>query len=156
MAGETDPEKTREPGEDGVNAQRNATSNLPGRDEEKRGRGRTVESDTPNSTSTTTSTSTMAPLFATESGLGRLTSTIRRDGREFLDQPPPLPFNLREHKLSISIFTFLALAECCFVPVALYYGLSKGTDLRSGKFSTMSVLEPCQNHRRTDNHGLQA
>lgn len=55
------------------------------------------------------------------------------DKRKRTDGPPPLPFDLRQHKLSIGIFSFLAYAECCFVPIALYYGLSKGTKMRSGK-----------------------
>jgi len=65
------------------------------------------------------------------SALQRFTSITRRDGRH-LQEPPELPFNLRDHKLSLSIFTFLALAECCFVPVAFYYGFSQGTNVRSG------------------------
>ncbi|KEF59096.1 uncharacterized protein A1O9_03940 [Exophiala aquamarina CBS 119918] len=72
-----------------------------------------------------------APNAAQDSALQRFTSTTRRDGRH-LREPPELPFNLRHHKLSLSIFTFLALAECCFVPVAFYYGFSQGTNVRSG------------------------
>lgn len=68
-----------------------------------------------------------------DSALGRFTSITRRDGRH-LQEPPSLPFNLRHHKLSLSIFTFLALAECCFVPIAFYYGFSQGTNVRSGTF----------------------
>lgn len=68
-----------------------------------------------------------------DSALGRFNSITRRDGRH-LQEPPSLPFNLRDHKLSLSIFTFLALAECCFVPVAFYYGFSQGTNVRSGMY----------------------
>lgn len=70
---------------------------------------------------------------APDSALGRFASITRRDGRH-LQEPPSLPFNLRHHKLSLSIFTFLALAECCFVPIAFYYGFSQGTNVRSGTF----------------------
>lgn len=80
----------------------------------------------------TSSRSTTAPLVNVSS-LERFNTITRRDAREQLDGPPALPFNLRHHKLALSIFTFLALAECCFIPLSLYYGLSKGTDMRSGK-----------------------
>lgn len=48
------------------------------------------------------------------------------------ERPPPLPYCLWDHKLSISFFWFLILAESCFVPVSLYYGLIYGTNLRHG------------------------
>ncbi|KIX02799.1 uncharacterized protein Z518_08742 [Rhinocladiella mackenziei CBS 650.93] len=75
--------------------------------------------------------STITPLEA-EASIERSNSMTQRDGREKLDEPPALPFNLRDHKLSLSIFALLALAECCFIPISLYYGLSKGTNMRSG------------------------
>ncbi|KAI1627728.1 hypothetical protein EDD37DRAFT_273896 [Exophiala viscosa] len=56
------------------------------------------------------------------------------DSRRRIDGPPRLPFDLRQHKLSIAIFAFLAYAECCFIPLGLYYGLSKGTSMRSGLY----------------------
>lgn len=71
------------------------------------------------------------PEAAQDSVLQRFNSITRRDGRH-LQEPPELPFNLRDHKLSLSIFTFFALAECCFVPVAFYYGFSQGSNVRSG------------------------
>lgn len=46
--------------------------------------------------------------------------------------PPPLPYCLWDHKLSITFFWFLILAESCFVPISLYYGLIYGTNLRHG------------------------
>lgn len=70
-----------------------------------------------------------------QSNLEKFNSITRRDKRHHLDVPPPLPIDLRRHKFSISVFTFLALAECCFVPIGFYYGLSKGTNMRSGKLS---------------------
>ena len=84
------------------------------------------------------STSTTAPLV-TEYHLEEFNTTTRHEKREQLDGPPELPFNLGDHKLSLSIFAFLALAECCFVPIALYYGLSKGTNMRSG----MPTISAC-------------
>jgi hypothetical protein len=73
------------------------------------------------------------PEPAQDSALERFNSITRRDGRH-LQEPPALPFNLRDHKVSLSIFTFLALAECCFVPIAFYYGFSQGTNVRSGTY----------------------
>jgi len=64
--------------------------------------------------------------------LERFISITRRDARDRLNEPPRLDFDLRHHKVSLSIFAFLVLAECCFIPIALYYGLSKGTNMRSG------------------------
>ncbi len=68
------------------------------------------------------------------STLEKFTSLTRRDGRERLDEPPALPFDIRHHKTSVSIFAILVLAECCIVPLVLYYAL-KSTKLRSGKLS---------------------
>lgn len=51
---------------------------------------------------------------------------------EINERPPPLPYCLWDHKLSISFFWFLILAESCFVPISLYYGLIYGTNLRHG------------------------
>ena len=51
---------------------------------------------------------------------------------EISEGPPPLPYNLREHKLTIAFFWFLIATECCFVPISFYYGLSNATDLRPG------------------------
>ncbi|KAF4460900.1 hypothetical protein FALBO_12315 [Fusarium albosuccineum] len=46
--------------------------------------------------------------------------------------PPALPYNLREHKLTISIFWFLILAECTLIPIVFYFTISNLTDLRPG------------------------
>jgi hypothetical protein len=54
------------------------------------------------------------------------------DTFDIKESPPPLPYCLRHHKLSISFFWFLILAESCFVPISLYYGLTYGTNLRHG------------------------
>lgn len=45
---------------------------------------------------------------------------------------PYLPYNLRDHKFSIAIYWTAIGAECCFIPISFYYGLSNGTDLRPG------------------------
>lgn len=90
------------------------------------------------SNSTALTNTPLVPEPETETRLARFNSVTARDGRN-LDGPPPLPFNLREHKLSLSIFTLLALAECCFVPIAFYYGFSQGSNVRSGMLS--HVLE---------------
>lgn len=45
---------------------------------------------------------------------------------------PHLPYNLRDHKLSIAIYWTLISAECCLIPISFYYGLSNGTSLRPG------------------------
>ncbi|OQU98802.1 hypothetical protein CLAIMM_04531 [Cladophialophora immunda] len=101
--------------------------------------GRVTDDDaaTPATSSTTSNTVSSAPsppamASIKESKFREFYNLTHGDRRTRLDTPPPLPFDLREHMLSISIFTFLALAECCFLPVALYYGLTYGTDLRSG------------------------
>jgi hypothetical protein len=56
------------------------------------------------------------------------------------DIPPPLPYSCWNHKLSIGIFWFFILAETCFVPISLYYGLWFGTTVRHG--ARMSFLFP--------------
>jgi len=64
--------------------------------------------------------------------LDKFISMTRRDARERLEEPPALPFDIAHHKLSVSIFTVLVIAECCIVPLALYYALKYGTNMRSG------------------------
>ncbi|ETN46662.1 uncharacterized protein HMPREF1541_00848 [Cyphellophora europaea CBS 101466] len=49
-----------------------------------------------------------------------------------VDGPPPLPYNLREHKLTISIFWFLILTECTLIPLIFYYTIANLTDMRRG------------------------
>lgn len=91
----------------------------------------TVDSNNP-SASSSDSAKARPPNLKSE----KFTSLVRGDRRRRLDTPPPLPFDLRDHKVSISIFTLLALAECCFLPIGLYYGLIYGSSLRIGKFVT--------------------
>ncbi|ETI22821.1 hypothetical protein G647_06897 [Cladophialophora carrionii CBS 160.54] len=76
--------------------------------------------------------STIEPPPANHPTLEKFTSLTHRDARERLDGPPALPFNMRDHKLSVSIFTLLVIAECTIVPLVLYYGLKYGTTMRSG------------------------
>lgn len=52
--------------------------------------------------------------------------------REVASEPPPLPYSLYEHKLTIFVFWFLIAAESCFIPISFYYGLLFGTNLRHG------------------------
>jgi hypothetical protein len=47
---------------------------------------------------------------------------------------PLLPYNLREHKRSIVLYWFAIFAESFLLPISLYYGLSKGTDMRPGAY----------------------
>lgn len=83
-------------------------------------------------TASNSTTLTIAPLVPEpETTITRFNSVTARDGRH-LQGPPELPFNLRHHKRALFIFTFLCLAECCFVPIAFYYGFSQGTNVRSG------------------------
>lgn len=49
-----------------------------------------------------------------------------------LAEPPPLPYNLREHKLMIFLFWFLILTECTLIPIIFYFAISNLTDLRAG------------------------
>lgn len=67
------------------------------------------------------------------------------DKREINERPPPLPYCLWDHKLAISVFWFLILAESFFVPIALYYGLIYGTNLREGARKSSSRFLPCPN-----------
>ncbi|KAG4274361.1 hypothetical protein FPRO06_03243 [Fusarium proliferatum] len=46
--------------------------------------------------------------------------------------PPPLPYNLHEHKLMIFLFWFLILTECTLIPIIFYFTISNLTDLRPG------------------------
>lgn len=47
---------------------------------------------------------------------------------------PRLPYNLRDHKLSIAIYWTAIFAESFALPIGLYYGLSNGTDMRAGAY----------------------
>ncbi|KPM42773.1 hypothetical protein AK830_g3783 [Neonectria ditissima] len=63
-------------------------------------------------------------------------SSLSTPGKEPPDDvaagPPALPYNLREHKLTISLFWFLILTECTLIPIIFYFTISKLTDLRPG------------------------
>ncbi|KAJ9609601.1 hypothetical protein H2200_005929 [Cladophialophora chaetospira] len=80
--------------------------------------------------SETGTSTTVPPVNSTT--LNKFVSLTRRDARERLDEPPALPFDVRHHKTSVAIFTFLVVAECCIVPLALYYALKYTTNMRSG------------------------
>ena len=88
--------------------------------------------------SAASSPSTLADLAKLDANT---TNTLTHgDSRRRIDGPPRLPIDLRRHKSSIAIFAFLAYAECCFIPLGLYYGLSKGTSMRSGKSSHHTAM----------------
>lgn len=46
--------------------------------------------------------------------------------------PPPLPYDLREHKVTIAAFWFLIFTECTLIPVVFYFTISRLTDMRPG------------------------
>ncbi|KAH7179908.1 uncharacterized protein B0J16DRAFT_272559 [Fusarium flagelliforme] len=46
--------------------------------------------------------------------------------------PPPLPYNLREHKLMIFLFWMLILTECTLIPIIFYFCINYLTDMRPG------------------------
>ena len=46
--------------------------------------------------------------------------------------PPPLPYNLREHKLMIFLFWMLILTECTLIPIIFYFCIANLTDMRPG------------------------
>ena len=48
------------------------------------------------------------------------------------DGLPRLPYNLREHKLTIAAFWFLIFAECTLIPIVFYFTISRLTDMRPG------------------------
>lgn len=55
--------------------------------------------------------------------------------------PPPLPFDLREHKRMILLFAFLFVTETCFIPEGIYYGLVYGTSVsKNGIFWIITSL----------------
>lgn len=60
--------------------------------------------------------------------------------RDVAAAPPPLPYSLKEHKFTISLFWFLIAAESCFIPISFYYGLTFGTNLRHGARKISRVL----------------
>lgn len=47
---------------------------------------------------------------------------------------PLLPYNLRDHKLSIILYWSAIFAESFALPIGLYYGLSNSTDMRPGAY----------------------
>jgi hypothetical protein len=47
-------------------------------------------------------------------------------------EPPPLPYNLRQHKLTICVFWFLIVSEICFIPISFFYGLWFASKLNHG------------------------
>jgi hypothetical protein len=48
------------------------------------------------------------------------------------DGLPRLPYNLRDHKVTIAAFWFLIFAECTLIPIIFYFCISRLTDLRPG------------------------
>lgn len=60
------------------------------------------------------------------------TSTTREADKDPADGPPRLPYNLREHKLMISIFWFLIFTECTLIPIIFYFTIANLTDMRRG------------------------
>jgi hypothetical protein len=48
------------------------------------------------------------------------------------DGPPPLPYSLREHKLTIALFWFLIFTECTLIPIIFYFTINNLTDMRPG------------------------
>jgi hypothetical protein len=62
------------------------------------------------------------------------------NGIKRVDGPPPLPYNIREHKLTITIFWFLIFAECTLIPVIFYFTIANLTDMRRGAmFATITA-----------------
>jgi hypothetical protein len=57
---------------------------------------------------------------------------IRDEKTTITDGPPRLPYNIREHKLTISIFWFLIFTECTLIPIVFYYTIANLTDMRRG------------------------
>jgi len=51
---------------------------------------------------------------------------------DYADGPPPLPYNLREHKLTIAAFWFLIFTETTLIPIIFYFTISRLTDMRPG------------------------
>ncbi|KAM0544197.1 hypothetical protein ACHAPJ_011948 [Fusarium lateritium] len=74
---------------------------------------------------------TMSSTASTPSMPGKH-ETPDDSAEEAAQGPPPLPYNLREHKLTISLFWFLILTECTLIPIIFYFTISNLTDLRPG------------------------
>ena len=79
-------------------------------------------------------TASPTPIESTQAVDGSESATAQPsiEKPDIEQRPPPLPYSLWGHKFSICFFWFLILAESCFVPISLYYGLIYGTNLRHG------------------------
>ena len=74
----------------------------------------------------TDSTTALPPVAASP------TTTSPSENTEKQPGPPPLPYNLREHKLTITLFWSLILTECTLIPIIFYFTISNLTDMRPG------------------------
>lgn len=75
--------------------------------------------------STPVSQSTSGSVIADEKALGPLSPNEA-------SAPPALPYNLREHKLTITLFWSLIFTECTLIPLIFYFTISRLTDMRPG------------------------
>jgi hypothetical protein len=69
------------------------------------------------------------------------------------DGPPPLPYNIREHKLTITIFWFLIFAECTLIPVIFYFTIANLTDMRRG--AMFAIITACFGFISGGEYGLR-
>lgn len=69
------------------------------------------------------------------------------------DGPPPLPYNLREHKLTISLFWFLIFAECTLIPIIFYFTIANLTDMRRG--AMFAIITACFGFISGGEYGLR-
>lgn len=66
---------------------------------------------------------------------------------------PPLPYNLREHKLTITAFWFLIFTECTLVPIIFYFTISRLTDMRPG--AMFAIITACFGFISGGEYGLR-
>lgn len=102
---------------------------VPPRDDNSTVPGTTEAAAAPDATTTTTQPT---PASASQSTLEKLPAARDRTPTQTSDGPPPLPYNLREHKLMIGLFWFLILTECTLIPIIFYFAISRLTDMRPG------------------------
>jgi hypothetical protein len=69
------------------------------------------------------------------------------------DGPPPLPYNLREHKLTIFAFWFLIFTECTLIPIVFYFAISRLTDMRPG--AMFAIITACFGFISGGEYGLR-
>jgi hypothetical protein len=80
-------------------------------------------------------------------------STSPAEEKPITNGPPPLPYNLREHKLTITIFWFLIFTECTLIPIIFYFTIANLTDMRRG--AMFAIITACFGFISGGEYGLR-